>query len=295
MYILKTSGGQAEHDKVAVFHTKIIIQIKMKRIKTLGIIITLIIAFIGCEKVKDPAGQRNIAVIPTISEVNPGIFDSKDLENSFIEFKLTVENGAQAEKVVIEASYNNNSERVILGEVTSFPTTVRCISGDVIQKLGLAKADVSNGDIFTLELVTTAKGVITRSNSVLIIPVACAYDKALASGSYHSISADWNSEGDITISVDPDDPYTVYVSGLEEMEGLVEDKGPLVMHINPATFSVVAEKTEIASDAWGYGAISYSGTGVYSSCDGSYSMIFDISFSVAGDFGKFNFNFTRNP
>ncbi len=115
----------------------------------------------------------------------------------------------------------------------------------------------------------------------------------LATGSYHSVSEGWGSEGDITITADPDDPYTLYVTGLEEMEGLIEDVGPLVMHINPVDYSVIADKSILASDAWGFHNIAYEGTGVYSSCDGSFDMYFDITV-VEGDFGIFQFNFTRN-
>jgi hypothetical protein len=79
------------------------------------------------------------------------------------------------------------------------------------------------------------------------------------------------------------------------MEGLVEDQGPLEMHINPATYSVTVPEKVISSDAWGYGAISYSGNGVYSSCDGSYTMYFDISLGAYGNQGTFTFTFTRNP
>jgi hypothetical protein len=128
---------------------------------------------------------------------------------------------------------------------------------------------------------------------VVVVAVACAYEVDLATGSYHSVSADWNSEGNITITADPDDPYTVYVSGLEEIEGLIEDKGPLVMHIDPVTYEVIADKTVLASDAWGFHDIAYEGSGIYSSCDGSYLMFFDISV-VEGDFGQFQFEFTRN-
>lgn len=135
----------------------------------------------------------------------------------------------------------------------------------------------------------------TRSNAVLSVPVACAYNVELAAGSYHTVSSDWNSEGNITITANPEDPYTVYVAGLEEIEGLDEDQGPLVMHISPATFEVTADKTIIASDAWGFGSISYSGNGVYNSCDGSYTMYFNITLSALGSQGTFKFDFTRNP
>jgi hypothetical protein len=267
----------------------------MKRIKTLGLIITLIIIFFSCEdEIYNPVGQRNMAVIPVISDIDPGIFDSKDLKNSYVEFVINLSAGTDADKVTVVGSYEDNFERIPITEVTSFPETVRIQSSDVAKKLGIALDDIKNGDVFTFELLTSANSLTTRSNAVLSVPVACAYDAALSTGSYHSISADWNSEGDITISVDPHDPFTVYVAGLEAIEGLDEDQGPLVMHINPATYEVIADETVIASDAWGYGSISYSGNGVYSSCDGSYTMYFDISLSALGSQGTFMFEFTRN-
>ena len=67
-----------------------------------------------------------------------------------------------------------------------------------------------------------------------------------------------------------------YVSGLETIEGVNEDKGPLVMHINPLTYVVTADKTVLASSAFGYHNLSYAGTGTYDTCTGTYTMIFDI-------------------
>jgi len=266
----------------------------MKRIKTLGFVITLVMIFFGCEKAKDPAGRRSIAVIPVISDINPGIFDSKNLDNSYVEFKIDLQTGTHADKVIIQGSYGDNFERIEIAEVTSFPSTVRIMSADVAQKLGIALGDISNGEVFIFELLTTSEGVTTRSNSVLNVSVACAFEGALTAGSYHSVSLDWGSEGDIIITADQNDPYKVYVAGLEQIEGLDEDGGPLVMHIDPVTFEVTADKTVIASEAFGYTDIAYEGSGVYNSCDGSYTMNFDISVNE-GNFGRFLFEFTRNP
>ena len=164
----------------AIFHILTKKQIIMKRIKSIGLIITLIMMFFGCETVdKDPAGERNVAVIPAISNVDPGIFDSKDLVNSFVAFKVDLPAGERADKATIVGSFKDNFERVKLADIASFPSTVQIVSGDVIQKLGLTAADVKNGDVFTLEVLTTAKGVTTRSNAALSISVACAFEKDL--------------------------------------------------------------------------------------------------------------------
>jgi hypothetical protein len=266
----------------------------MKKIKILGLIITLIMIFFSCEELPDPAGLRGVAVVPGISNLDPGIFDSKDLVHSYVEFLVSVPDGSHVDKITILGSSNDNNEEVAITEITTFPATVRILSSDAAQKLGINLNDINNGDTFVFELLTTADGTTTRSSAVLFIPVACAYDVNLATGSYHTISSDWNSEGDITLTADANDPYTIYVAGIEAIEGVNEDQGPLVMHIDPATYAVTADLSVIASEAFGFGSISYSGTGVYSSCDGSYSMLFDISLSALGSVGLYTFSFTRN-
>jgi|WetSurMetagenome_2_1015567.scaffolds.fasta_scaffold08295_4 hypothetical protein len=267
----------------------------MKKPIISGFIILLAAALITCKKLPDPAGVRGVAVVPAIEDINPGIFDSKNLESSYVEFSITVPEGTTPDRISVEASYNGNPEKVKVAEVTSYPATVRIGSAEVIQELGLNQGGIKNGDIFTLELVTTANGLTTRSTAVLQVPVACAYDKDLAEGSYHSVSPDWNSEGNIVLAADPGDPNKIYVTGLEEIEGLTEDLGPLVMFINPATYNVTVPAKAISSEAFGYGAITYAGSGTYSSCDGSYTMYFDISLAAIGNVGTYKFTFTRNP
>lgn len=269
--------------------------IEMKRIKTIGLVIIVIMMFSGCEEAKDPAGRRNAAVVPVISDINPGIFDSKDLENSYVEFVVDLVPGTQVDQVVVEGSYQDNLERVEITSVTTFPSTVRILSSDAAQKLGIALDDISNGDVFLFELLAVDDGMSTRSNAILRVSVACAFEGPLATGSYHSLSSDWISEGNITITSDPEDPYTVFVVGLAAIEGLDEDQGPLIMHIDPATFSVTADQAVIASDYFGYGSMSFVGDGTYNSCDGSYTMYFDISIGDYGSQGIFLFEFTRNP
>ena len=282
-------------DRVYRFKHTIKKLIIMKNIRTIGLVVTLIMIVLSCEELPDPAGLRGVAIVPSITDIDPGIFDSKDLANSYVEFVITVPAGSVPEKIVVVASYKDNLERETITETTTYPATIRIHSADIAQKLGISLNNIQNGDIFTLELITTANGRSTRSPAVLMVPVACAYDENLAIGSYHSISEDWDSEGDITLTSDPSDPYKIYVVGLEEMEGLVEDQGPLVMNINPATYAVTVPLKTLSSDAWGYGPISYVGNGVYSSCDGSYTMYFDISIGVYGSQGIFTFKFTRNP
>jgi hypothetical protein len=267
----------------------------MKKIKITGLIISLIMIFHGCEQLPDPAGVRGVAVVPGITDVNPAVFDSKDLQDSYVQFTVIVAPGTQPDKITVAGSFNNNREKVPLMELTSFPATIKVYSADVAERLGLDLNDIVNGDVFTLELLTQANGITTGSSANLIVPVACAYDVNNATGSYHSVSPDWQTEGDITLTADESDPYKINVSGLEEIEGATEDQGPLVMYINPVNYSVTVPEKVIASDFFGYGPISYSGYGVYNSCDGSYIMYFDISVGTYGSQGTFTFTITRNP
>jgi len=266
----------------------------MKKFKILGFILLLIMLSISCEELPDPAGERGVGVVPDISNLNPGIFDSKSLSTTYVEFTVNLAAGATAEKVTVVGSYNDNNEESAITEITTFPSVVRILASDAAQKMGVALGDIANGDIFTFQLLPTVSSKTYHSAAVLSIAVACAYDVNLATGSYHVIGGEWQSEGDVTLTSDPDDPYKIYVVGLEEIEGAVEDEGPLVMYINPADYSVEVPEIVICSDFFGYGPISYKGDGVYNSCTGAFNMNFDISVGDYGSQGVFIFTFTRN-
>ena len=266
----------------------------MKEIIKTGLIITLLLIYSSCEELPDPAGLRGVAVVPAITDVDPGIFDSKDLENTYVQFVITVPEGSVPEKISVLGSYQDNFERTVISEYTTFPATVMLNAADVAQKLGISLEEIVNGDVFTFELLTKANNLSTYSTAALMVPVACAYDVALATGAYHAVS-DWPSENDVTIAADPDDPYTILIADLGAIDGITEDNGPFVLHIDPATYNVTCETKTIASDYFGYGAVTYSGYGVYSSCDGAYSLYIDISVGAYGSQGVYLFELTRNP
>ena len=250
---------------------------------------------ISCEELPDPAGERGVAVVPGISGLNPGVFDVNDLANAYVRFTVNLPAGTTVAKATVVGSFNNDHADAVITELTSFPAVVTISSADAAQKLGVALGNIERGDVFGFELLITEDGRTTRSTP-LSVPVACVYSTSMSTGSFHSVSEDWATEGDITITADPDDPYTVYVSGLEEIDGLVEDLGPLVMHIDPITFAVTADKTVLASlVTWGapYHNIAYEGTGTFSTCDGTYTMSFEISVDE-GSWGANAFIFTKN-
>jgi hypothetical protein len=220
------------------------------------------------------------------------VFDVNDLQHAYVQFTVVLPVDVTVSKATLIGSFNNNHADVTIKELTSFPAVVNITSVDAAQKLGIALADIERGDVFDFELLITADGRTTRSTP-LAVPVACVYTTAMSTGSFHSVSEDWNSEGDITITADPGDPYKLYVTGLEEMEGLVEDLGPLVMYVDPVTYAVNVPRKAIASDAWGYHNIAYEGSGTFSTCDGTYTMSFELSVDE-GSWGTNGFIFTKN-
>jgi len=266
----------------------------MKELKSIGLIIILLLFSISCEELPDPAGERGVAVVPAVGDINPGIFDSKNLDNSYVEFVVSLPEGETADKITVLGSYKENYERVTIAEFTSFPATVRITSADAAQKLGVSLGSIVNGDVFVFEILTLANGKATRSSAFLRVPVACAYDVALATGNYHAVS-DWPSDYNVTIAADPADPYKILITGLGELDGITEDNGPFVINIDPATYNITCETNTISSDYYGYGAVTYSGDGVYSSCSGSYVLYIDISVGAYGSQGIYTFELTRIP
>jgi len=267
----------------------------MEKYKVLGLIVTLIMIFFSCEELPDPAGVRGVGVVPGIEDLDPGVFDSKDLSKTYVEFTLTLPAGSSAEKVNIVGFLNDSNVETRITEVSSFPSVIRILLSDVAQKIGISLSDIENGDIFTFILLPTVNGKTYHSSAVLTVPVACAFNTDLSVGSYHSVQADWPWEDNVTLAADEDDPFTIYISGLANLDDCGEDLGPYMIHINPATFIVTAEKKLLVSDYYGYGGITYSGSGVYNSCDGSYVLNIDISVGGYGSQGIFKFVLTRNP
>jgi hypothetical protein len=265
----------------------------MKRIKEIGFLLTLIIIFSGCEETKDPAGRRSVGVVPVITDAAGGFINGEP--GSTVSFSVSLPGGVTVENAQIQVAHEGNMVRAKLSDVASFPASVSITLGDVISKLGLSQDDIQNGDIIFIEVVTEKDGLTTRSNAALQITVLCTFEPALAAGNYHSVSApeEWNSEGNITITADPEDPFKLYVKGIEALEGVNEDGGPLVLHINQGSFAVTADKTVLASEAFGDTNLAYEGTGLFNSCTGTYSMDFHIT-TDQSDYGTYHFTFTRN-
>lgn len=268
----------------------------MKKIKFLSLIATLILFITACETdVVDPAGDRGVAPAPGIENLNPATFDVYDLENTYIQFTLVL-NDPKVNEAKIVASFKGNQKRVEVASVTSFPSTIKITLKEVATKLGMQLNDVVAADVFNFEVQTLLGGKVYYSNAAFNAAVVCGYDIANVTGSYHALSDDWGFDDDVEIVADPDDDYVLYVHGLAAAEGL-DEIAPLKLEVNKLNFSVTAVKTVLAPDvaSWGlpYTGFFYEGSGELNTCDGTYTMNFTIGVDQ-GTWGLQAFVFTKN-
>ncbi len=242
------------------------------------ICLTVLLFNQSCKKTSTPYGEHYAFTIPTaVAPVNESYVHTSETSVD-LQWATTNDSGDPVNADVYFGTSSNPPLYSANG--TSLSTSV----------------PVTQGVTYYWKVVMTDANGITTTSPVFSFTILCPYINSLTVGSYHSLSTpdQWNSEGDITITADAADPNTVYVSGLEALEGVDENRGPLVMHIDPASNQVVADFTVLATDAFGYTNLAYSGSGTYNACDGSYDMNFDISTTEAS-FGTFAFKFTRNP
>jgi hypothetical protein len=265
----------------------------MKTYKILGFIAAMVLTFAACEtEVADPAGERGVGVVTTITDANPAIFVAGNLDDSYTEFVVSAEEGASYDDAYIVVSFNGVSQRTKVKDISSFPQTINITAAEAAAALGMTIADVESQDYFVFEVEVKVGSKIYRSNGGITVSVVCPFEPTLAFGNYTAISSSWDVNGDVTITVDPDDPYKIYVAGLAALDGLTEDLGPLEMIINPLNFEVEAVKTALASTAWSYTNFSYAGFGVFNSCTGDYQMTFAITVDQ-GSFGSYEFTIKR--
>ena len=118
----------------------------MKKIKILGfglIAVMIIMMVNSCQtKFEDPAGQRGLAVAPSLTDVQPAVFDVNNLSTTYVQFKVDVDDSKPVSQAVIQVSYNGGLQRVDFTTISSFPATVRVKLTDAVQKLGMTMADI---------------------------------------------------------------------------------------------------------------------------------------------------------
>ncbi|RXQ93965.1 hypothetical protein EO244_10335 [Ancylomarina salipaludis] len=266
----------------------------MKINKLYSLIVVFALIFVACDDTnKNLVGSRGVAVIPVITDVNPAFYTS-DLANSYVQFVVDLPEGMTVDAAEVQVTYKGKN--AVVQEITTFPTTVTLEALDVISILGINASDVAIDDSFLFHVVTTSNGASSRSTAALNVFVTCEYDPAMAVGSYHVVSEDWEVVGDVTFTADPDDPYKIFVTGIFEMEGGDANDNKLELNIDPNSFKVGVVTSVLGPTApWGSYTNYYYGPGggLFKSCDGSFEMQFKITVDE-GSFGTYNFVFTRN-
>ncbi len=240
-------------------------------------------------------GHRGEGVVPVISDVNPAFYTS-DLANSFIAFSVDLQEGDEVDAAELEVSFGGVSAMV--RSISSFPATISLTATEAMAALGLSTDDVEIGDSFLVYVLTTKDGVTTRSQAALNVLVTCEFDPDVLGGSYKMVSEDWEISGDVTVTVDASNPYQISITGITDVEGLVGNGNALILTIDQNSFKMTGAKTILAADLapWDLSYTNYYYEpigGLYSSCDGAFSMTFKIGVDQ-GSFGNYGFTFTPN-
>ena len=251
---------------------------------------------LGCEDTNENlVQQRGVAVHPVMSDPSPAYF-TDNLEASYIQFDLSLPQGETVDKVELEVV--RGDKRAILREVTLPITGLQVTATEVIQALSIPVNDYNVGDIFDLIVLTTKNGKTYYTSATVRIPVVCYFDTDMLVGVFDYESDDWGEAGTITLVADPNDPYTVYLDGYPQSEGLTGNGNRISLTVNPDNFRVTGPATILADDLAEWGIPSYRNytmepvAGSYSACTNQYVISFFISCS-AGNWGNNEFIFTK--
>ncbi|MFO7766803.1 MAG: hypothetical protein R6V33_10270, partial [Pelovirga sp.] len=94
---------------------------------------------------------------PEITDIDPAVYDSNDLENTFIQFTVNIDDPSINEAIIV-ASYNGDLSRKEVTSISSFPATVELSLSDVAASLGIQLTDIALGDVFNIEVLTELNG-----------------------------------------------------------------------------------------------------------------------------------------
>lgn len=299
--------------------------------KSIYYIITLIVGVMllnGCETdtngpMPDTFEEAGVAYM-VLDESSSGLINLNDVDAFNFAGSIDLLFEPAYDKLTLMVAYNGDHDNagILVDNITSTPHDFSVSMSDVISAVSSIGSvdDVEIGDYFIFYVNVTiggkvypvykmvaGKAIRTIGSGVISslaalegsdaltdvrIDVPCGYDVEKVTGDYIAYSGPWLVEGPITITADPEDPFVVYVSGLAELDGLVEDQGPLKMIIDPNSYNVSAPKQALATEVWlGYKDLSYGGSGRLNTCNGVYTMDFEITVNL-GSYGSYPFTFT---
>ncbi|MDZ7739882.1 MAG: hypothetical protein U5K32_12615 [Bacteroidales bacterium] len=270
--------------------------------KNINRLLTLIIIFgltlTGCEtELDDPAGERNlIGATPVIENLDPSIFLAADKQNTFVAFDVTAGELDLTMDAIVEVSYDGGKERAQLSEFTIPATGLEVALTDVADALGISVDDMVGGAYVNIEVLTKAGDKYFRSAAAVNPLIACDYVPTDYPGTPNAASSGWGVDGEVTVTVDPTDDFTLLVSGLATIDGCVEDGGPLPLIVDPASYNITVPRTILASsEGWiadyGYTNIAYGGTGTLNTCSREIQLLLEITVDQ-GSFGEYAFTIT---
>lgn len=264
--------------------------------KYIFVITAALFVLISCENTNENLVQeRGKAVNVGMSEAVPAFFIGGDVESSYVAFDLELAEEDNIDNAELEVVYGD--KKAILRSIDIPSTDMKVTAAEIVQALGISPDAIKVGDVFYLYVLTTREGMTTRSTAALTINVTCEFDASLTTGNYKVESADWEMSGNVTLEADPNDPNKIYISGYAEQEGLVSNGNRIELNINPNSFNITGPSVVIANEAFGYTNYTYQPlSGSYSSCDGTYTVVFDISVIYQGSpagWGPNTFVFTR--
>lgn len=254
--------------------------------------------FTACENGNENLVQeRGTNVSPVVSGIKPAVFTT-DLD-SYVKFYVSLPDGESVDKGYVEVGVDSTIAEV--EEISSFPDSVTLKLSDVATALGLSS--VETGTVFNVYITTEKDGRKTRSlTGSFQVSVVCAFDEALTIGSYAEESTDWGVAGNVTMTADSSDPYTIYISGMQSVEGLTTQgtSTPVTIYIDPDSYAITGGSTIFAPNLSDFGSsyASYTNytftvsSGTYTPCDGMYSIKFKITVDQ-GSFGTYSFTFSR--
>lgn len=146
----------------------------MKIHKLYSLIIALALVFVACDDTNENlVVQRGVAVSPIIESITSSFFELSDLDNAFVEFKVTAEYPSEVAKVFVKVGHDDKTS--ILPAYTTIPVTIKLTVAEVASVLGVDVNELELGDVFSFQLlVENVAGITTYSNKVLNATVACA-------------------------------------------------------------------------------------------------------------------------